>query len=162
VSANSRLTIAVHALAWVALHSKLSDSPATSGDIAVSVGTNAVVVRRVLGVLRDAGLVEAHRGKPAGWTLSRPATEITLLDVKMALDDGLAYSLHSSLPSKNCPIGLSIKPALFDIYDTAEKAANEKLDCVTLQQALDDFLTRTKRAKPELLARFVKALPSRI
>ena len=160
MSANSRLTIATHALAWVALHSRLSDSPATSGGVAASVGTNAVVVRRVLGELRDAGLVESHRGKPAGWTLSRPATEITLLDINTALDDGPSYALHVSQPSRNCPIGLSIKPALSDIYDAAEKAANDQLALVTLQMALDDFLTRSQRAKPDLLVRFAKALHS--
>jgi Rrf2 family protein len=138
----------------------LSDAPATSESIAASIGTNAVVVRRVLGELRDAGLVESHRGKPAGWTLSRSATQITLLDVKTALNDGPAYALHNSQPSKNCPIGFSVKQALSDIYNSVEKAADDQFANVTIQQALDDFLTRSQRGKPELLARFEKALPS--
>jgi DNA-binding IscR family transcriptional regulator len=116
------------------------------------------VVRRLLGQLRKRGLVVSHRGTPAGWTLAQPATEITLLDVKIALGEGPSLALHSSPPSPKCPIGYSIGPVLGDVYEAAEQAANKALASVTIQQILDESLTRSNETRPELLAKFADTL----
>jgi len=151
MSANSRLTVAVHALEWIELNARLGGGPATSEQIAGSVKTNPVVIRRLLGTLRDAGLVNSNRGTPAGWSLARPAAEVTFRDVRTALNDGPFFTLHAASPSTNCPIGFSIGRTLAGVYEDAERAADAALARVTIAQSLEDTLALTREARPELV-----------
>lgn len=56
---NSRLSLALHTLGHMA---GAPEHTRTSADIADHAGTNPVVVRRVLGKLRDAGLLTSEKG----------------------------------------------------------------------------------------------------
>lgn len=73
MSANSRMTIAVHVLAWMAFVHDMGREMVTSDQIATSVSTNAVVIRRSLADLRDAGLVTVRHGAGAAgaWPVRR-------------------------------------------------------------------------------------------
>ena len=70
MSANSRMTVAVHILSFMILWQQRRPEPATSERIAHSVNTNPVVIRRLLGLLQKGGLVKSQRGVNAGWRLA--------------------------------------------------------------------------------------------
>jgi Rrf2 family protein len=89
---SSRVAVAVHVLAYMAW--KRSEA-VTSERIAASVNTNPVVVRRIVGALRNAGMVTVQPGVGGGATLAREPRDITLLDVYRAVEDGdELFSLH--------------------------------------------------------------------
>ncbi|GAA0592935.1 Rrf2 family transcriptional regulator [Kribbella sandramycini] len=140
MSANSRLTIAAHALAWIGLYQRQGHPVATSEQIADSANTNPVVIRRLLGELRAAGLVESHRGAGAGWTLTRELAQITLLEVYDAVDTGPLFALHRGTPNQGCVVGHGIQPAMTNIYAGVEETVREELRKTTLEDVLQAVL----------------------
>ena len=112
----------------------------TSEEVAASVNTNAVIVRRSLSDLQRTGLVQARRGNGAGFSLGRPASEITLLDVWLAVSPEPLLALHHSEPNLECPVGAGIRPALTDVYDEATEAFRASLSRRTIAGMLERIL----------------------
>ncbi len=144
VAANSRVTIAVHALTWMALAARRGQPVMTSDEVAASVNTNAVIIRRSLGDLRGKGLVEVRHGAGAGWSLAREPAEITLLDVYDAVEPGPLFALHHSEPNLRCPVGKGIRPALTTIYGGVEDVLRREL----AQTTIADVLRETVDERP--------------
>ncbi|MER7842470.1 Rrf2 family transcriptional regulator [Kitasatospora sp. NPDC096077] len=140
MSANSRLTVAAHALTWIGLYQRRGHEVATSEQIATSVNTNPVVIRRLLAQLRKAGLADSRRGAGAGWTLSRELSTITLLDVYEAVEPGPVFALHPATPDHECVVGHGIGPVLGTVYDGVEAALRAELARTTLEDVLRDVL----------------------
>ncbi|MEM9230136.1 MAG: Rrf2 family transcriptional regulator [Pseudomonadota bacterium] len=65
---NSRRSLALHTLGHMAGEPQRMR---TSAEITEHAGTNPVVVRRVLGRLREAGLLASEKGHAGGWRLAR-------------------------------------------------------------------------------------------
>ena len=127
---SSRVAVAVHVLAYMAW--KRSEA-VTSERIAASVNTNPVVVRRIVGALRNAGMVTVQPGVGGGATLVREPEEISLLDVYRAVEDGdELFSLHSSEPARSCNVGGNIRDVLRPIFCTAHRAMESVLGDVTI------------------------------
>src|SRR3989442_7404508 len=83
MAANSRLAVGLHAMTVLAFR---APEVLRSEDIAFSVRTNPVVIRRILGQLARAWLVKSIRGKTGGFLLGPDPRRITGLHVYRALD----------------------------------------------------------------------------
>jgi DNA-binding IscR family transcriptional regulator len=100
---NSRFAVATHVLTSLALVAE--DDPAarlTSEALAASINTSPVVIRRIIGRLRAAGLVVAQTGRGGGAALARPASKISLLDVHRAVDEPVLFALNPNQPNPQC------------------------------------------------------------
>ncbi|GCE28884.1 Rrf2 family transcriptional regulator [Dictyobacter alpinus] len=137
---NSHFTVALHILTWIALASQQQDN-ITSDQIAGSVNTNPVFIRRILGMLHKAGLVNVQRGAGSGWTLTRPPEQISLLEVYQAVEQSPLFELHHTLPNQECVIGKGIQPALTRFYSDAEAAMKRHLAQSTVADVLAETLT---------------------
>src|SRR6266571_4546006 len=101
----SRFAVAVHVLTLMAWS---DDEPLKSDQIAVSVNTNPVVIRRMLCELSDDKLVVSQTGSTGGSRLARNPEQISLLDVYRAVESADVFSLHPKRPNQRCPVGSSI------------------------------------------------------
>ena len=75
---SSRFTMAVHTLLCIDFFGKTEK--VTSDFIAGSVGTNPVIIRKLLIQLKAAGLIQVKRGI-GGTALEKPLSDISLYDV---------------------------------------------------------------------------------
>jgi Rrf2 family protein len=140
MSANSRMTVAIHVLSYLSSAQRKRPDPVTSDQVAYSVNTNPVVIRRLLGLLQKGGIVESHRGAHAGWTLAKPPSRITLADVYRSVVEDPLFALHASPPNQKCPIGRGIQPALKKVYGELEDKLAAHLSRTTVEQVLCDTI----------------------
>lgn len=138
----SRFTVAVHTLLVIY---KFGDTrKVTSEFIASSVNVNPVVIRRTLGSLKEAGLVQVKAGT-GGASFSKPLEKVTLLDVYRAagcVEDGL-FHFHEN-PNPDCPVGGNIHGVLDKHLSEAQSAMEDKLKSVTFAELvceLEDFFS---------------------
>jgi Rrf2 family protein len=140
MGANSRLTIATHALAWMALYERGGAELTTSEQIAGSVKTNPVVIRRLMSEMGKAGLISSRRGANAGWRLAKAPEAISLRDIDDALGAEAAFAMHRNEPSAICPVARGIRPALAPVYARVDDAVRRELAGTSLADVLRDTL----------------------
>ncbi|EFH85301.1 Rrf2 family transcriptional regulator [Ktedonobacter racemifer] len=143
--ANTHFTVALHILTWMALASQQQEIM-TSDQIAGSVNTNPVFIRRILGRLHKAHLVNVHHGTSAGWTLAQPPEKISLLEVYQAVEQEPLFELHHTPPNQGCVVGKGIQPALKRFYSDAEAAMQQQFAQVSVADVLDETLLPASQA----------------
>ena len=139
---SSRFTIGLHIL--TAIDTFQNEYKVTSDFLAGSIQTNPVVVRRILGQLKKAGLIESSQGV-AGITIPKPLDQITFYDVYTAVEpveEGDLFRFHDS-PNPDCPVGRNIHTLLDGKLREIQNAMEEKMRQYTLadlHDGLDDIL----------------------
>ena len=126
---NSRLSLALHTLSHMAGE---PDRMRTSADIAEHAGTNPVVVRRVLGKLRKAGLLTSEKGHAGGWKLARSAGSITLADVYLALDERLVSGGKDEGGPSYCSVETGLQVRVAEVLDDIEESLVARLRETTI------------------------------
>jgi DNA-binding IscR family transcriptional regulator len=139
----TKFTIAVHVLLCVEFFK--NDYKITSDFIAGSVKTNPVIIRNIMSLLREAGIIEIALGT-GGIKLTRPPNKITLRDIYLAINpvkDGKLFKIHQDTEPR-CPVGGNIIPLLEPLLFDAQTAMEDKLSKTTLKSLLDNLNTFLK------------------
>lgn len=126
---NTQFPVAIHLLALLAF---FGNKYVTSEVAAKSVGTNPVVIRRVVSRLKKAGFVKAQAGVK-GILLCKKPQDVTLLDVYNAMrsPENVVFDLHPH-PNPACPIGAHIESAMNGPLAHAQQAMEKELGYYTL------------------------------
>ncbi len=117
-----------------------SSEPLNSEQMAGSVGTNASYIRKILSLLKKAGIVEGHKGV-SGYTLTAVPNQLTLLAVYRAVTEESVihlFDIHQN-PNDKCVVGRHIRPMLGGIFGEIEKSFAELLDTKTLADCISEI-----------------------
>jgi len=127
---SSRFSVAIHIISILQIY---GNPMPTSEYIAGSVNTNPVVIRRILGMLKQAGIVDMKRGT-GGAYLVKGVEDITMLDVYKAVgsvEDGQLFQIHEN-PNPMCPVGANIQGVVNVALISAQDAMEGVLQKITL------------------------------
>lgn len=129
MAANLRFSTAIEVLVLMAVE---PEKYRTSQTLAGALGTNPVVVRRVLAALSRAELVASVKGPSGGTRLARGPKQITLRDVYRAI--GMGDLLHRG--RNGSAETRDLKKAVQNAFRKAEKSLEGELDSITLNQII--------------------------
>ncbi len=135
---STRFTLAVHILCAISTFGKTTK--VTSEFLASSTNVNPVIVRKILGSLKKAGIVDIRRGS-GGAEIIRPLDSVTFLDIYRAVDcveDGLLFHFHEN-PNPLCPVGRNIHSVLDGRLDEITKALEKKMESITLEAVISEL-----------------------
>ena len=131
---SSKLSVSIHILCLVAL----AAHPITSDYIAGSIGTNPVLVRRLMGQLKRAGLLNTQT-KLGATGLTKPPEKITLLEIFRAAEpQQRLFDIHAGT-NMNCPVGANINKILTQLYGGIQQQMETQLEKVRLSDLLIKF-----------------------
>ncbi|HEX5176730.1 MAG TPA: Rrf2 family transcriptional regulator [Chthoniobacteraceae bacterium] len=142
MAGSCRFAFAVHALAMLAAH---PDRKVTSEEIARSVNTHAVVIRRLMAALRQAGLITTGQGPGRGSALTRAPRAISLAALYRAVKVSPTFAMHPHAPNRRCPVGRNIQAVLAEVALDSEEALERAL----AKRSIADVVGRVRAGRPQ-------------
>ena len=138
---STKLSDAVHIMAFIAIN---QDFDLSSAAIATSLKTNPAFVRQIMMKLKKAGLMSSVTGhaKPA---LTRPAEQITLLDIYKAVEGDKPLLHLDTHTNPDCGVGINIQLALQDYYHEIQQTVEENMKQISLQNIIDSYEEKIKQ-----------------
>ena len=134
MAGNSRLATAIHVAGMLSFAEQM---PLTSEAIAQSCNTNAVVIRRIIGLLTRHNLVTVKMGYGGGARLTKSPDEITLAEIYSALEESAVFEVPQFDETFHCEIGKVVRPVLADVLNEVEQNLKERLHQITLAEVIE-------------------------
>jgi Rrf2 family protein len=142
-STNTQFAVAVHVLTYLA--GTGGGHPVSSEELSRSANVNPVYIRKVMGPLRGAGLVQSRPGVHGGWELSLEPNQITLEQVWLLLQGAdPVLGLHG--PDPTCATGRSVQRSLIRLDQEVASAIVGSLRRTTVHDLLTE--THNSDARP--------------
>ncbi len=133
--ASSNFTKAIH----ICLFLNIKEGELKSStQLAESVDTNPVVIRRLVGLLRKADLVDSVAGAKGGFHLSRHPEDIDLWMIYSAVKEEELFTRPKI--NANCDISCNLELLVHDTFEAAELSMKTQLEKVTVDQLSEDLI----------------------
>ena len=126
----------------VLIHMDRHVQKATSDLIAKMLGTNPVVVRRMMAGLRNKGFVTSEKGHGGGWALTRGLDSITLLDVYEAIGEPPLFSIGPHAQRPQCLVEQAVDARMAQTLGEAEALLRQRFGAITVADLATDFEQR--------------------
>lgn len=126
----------------VLLHMAEQSGPSTSDMLAHAMGTNPVVIRRLMGGLRDRGYVQSEKGHGGGWTIACDLSTTTLRDIYEALGRPELLAMGNRTDAPGCLVEQAVNAALGETFDEAEALLLSRFGQISLAALSTDFHAR--------------------
>ena len=141
---DTKFSVALHILTMISE----SKDTLSSQALATSVGTNASYIRKVIALLKNAGLIQSQQGK-TGYQLSKSPKEVTLLEIYFATQEVNHISLFPVHQNSNpdCPVGKHIRAALSPLFASAEAQLEKELAQQTLEDVINNLYKDAKQKR---------------
>lgn len=110
------------------------DGPVTSAEIAERQGLSQAYLEQLFVRLRRAGLVESLRGPGGGYKLARPAADIRVADIILAVDESLKVTRCSDGSPLGCIGGT--RCLTHDLWEELGRQIHVFLASVTLDDVI--------------------------
>lgn len=144
----------VHIISYIAIFQ--NTDRLSSKDIAESVQTNPTNVRKIMGNLRNAGLIKTTNGR-AQPAVAKDVNEISFYDIYQSLDNKELFQVDTNTEPK-CVVGGNIQEILQDDYALLQTTVEEKMKQISLGTVLHRLATievQKKRGNQDIVAKFL-------
>lgn len=135
MQASSKFAKAIHICIYLNVN---TDHTVSSSELAESLMTHAVVVRQLVALLKNYGILQTTPGSAGGVSLSKNPSEINLWDLYLATREGSLFKRPAKV-NPECVVGSNLGMLLHDTFSTAELQMKNVLEAKTILQLTDEL-----------------------
>jgi Rrf2 family protein len=136
MKADTKFTTAIHICLYLELR---GEKLLSSKEIAESVNTNPVVVRRISSALKKAGIIGSVAGKKGGFFFLKKMDQITLWDIYIAVSDRELF--NKPKVNSHCPVSSNLATLVDGSFSEAEKAMQPVLERQNVAELYENLMT---------------------